>query len=482
MFEYLAHAFGGLGQEAGVARVWHVGRQVEQGLLPVVEVRGDGELAGVVQAKAFADVVEAALHGEGGGGEDDGAKVGEEIGLEDFGDVNGCGLQEGLVGGGRRAGACQIFQAASGAALDPEDGVDVLGFHEEPGAGAEVDGAAAEAGGFFHVLEAFKLVLQAVERDGEAGVVLAVLFEEAGAVVEDMAAELKALLRQRGEEHAGALAQDVCCCFDAGRTDFFGAEEEFGVAGEFVGTLLRDGDAEVVAGHPFQLVGLVKDDGGGLWQHACIRCACGLQLDVEVCEEKVVVDDDDVGLQRPPSHRRDPAGLEVGALLAKAGFRAGVEFAEEGGGLGEAGDLRAVAGGGVALPGADDVELADLFGLAEQWRGLQRIELLLADVVAAALHGADLEWSQERLKERDVFEEELFLQVLGAGADDDALALIAGHAKRGQQVGEGFAGAGACLHDEVTLFFKRALDGFRHLKLAGAVLIGERGLGQHAAG
>ena len=44
--EHAADAFGGLREEVGLARVGHVGRQIEQRLLGVVEVRGDDELAG----------------------------------------------------------------------------------------------------------------------------------------------------------------------------------------------------------------------------------------------------------------------------------------------------------------------------------------------------------------------------------------------------------------------------------------------------
>ena len=44
--EDAADAFGGFELEVGLARVGHVGRQVEEGLLFVVEVRGDDEFAG----------------------------------------------------------------------------------------------------------------------------------------------------------------------------------------------------------------------------------------------------------------------------------------------------------------------------------------------------------------------------------------------------------------------------------------------------
>ena len=52
------------------------------------------------------------------------------------------------------------------------------------------------------------------------------------------------------------------------------------------------------------------------------------------------------------------------------------------------------------------------------------------------------------LEEWDVLEEELLLEVLGAGGDDDAAARQDG----GHQVGQRLAGAGAGLGDEVLLF------------------------------
>jgi hypothetical protein len=94
-----------------------------------------------------------------------------------------------------------------------------------------------------------------------------------------------------------------------------------------------------------------------------------------------------------------------------------------------------------------------------------------AEVVGAALHVADAQVAEERLEKGHVAEEELVLEGLGAGGDDDALA----GAQGGQQVGEGFAGAGAGFDDQMAALGEGALDGLGHFKLAGAVLIGQRG-------
>ena len=178
-----------LTREVGLARVGHVGRQIEEGLFFVVEVRGDDELAGGGEAEALADVVEACLggYGEGGGGEDDGGVVVEEGGGEEFGDVDGGGLEVGVEGGvGCAAG--EVADSAGGAALDPEDGVGVGGFEEEVEVGADVGGALAQAGGLFDVFDALELAFEAGEGVEDAGVGVAALFEEFFAVVEGHAA------------------------------------------------------------------------------------------------------------------------------------------------------------------------------------------------------------------------------------------------------------------------------------------------------
>ena len=80
------------------------------------------------------------------------------------------------------------------------------------------------------------------------------------------------------------------------------------------------------------------------------------------------------------------------------------------------------------------------------------------------------------LQERNVLEEELLLQVLGAGGDDDALAGEDG----GDEIGERFAGAGAGFDDQVLAIRERGFDGFRHFELAGAVLVIRMPLGKRA--
>jgi hypothetical protein len=83
-----------------------------------------------------------------------------------------------------------------------------------------------------------------------------------------------------------------------------------------------------------------------------------------------------------------------------------------------------------------------------------------------------------RFEKRHVLEEELLLQVLGAGGDDDALLALARQAQRGQQIGQRLARAGACLDNQMALVGEGLFDGARHLVLALAMLKLEAGAGE----
>ena len=84
---------GGRGDEFGVARVGHGWREIKQCLLTVLEVRRDDEFARVDEAETAADVLEAALDGKRGGGENDGGDLIEDEIAKKFGDIDGSGLQ-----------------------------------------------------------------------------------------------------------------------------------------------------------------------------------------------------------------------------------------------------------------------------------------------------------------------------------------------------------------------------------------------------
>ena len=130
--------------------------------------------------------------------------------------------------------------------------------------------------------------------------------------------------RKRGEEEAGAVVEGGAGGGDGGGEGVLGLEHDLNVAVELVEALGGEADAEVVGGDLFELVGLVEDDGGGFGKNAGVGSVGCLLFDGEVGEEEVVVDDDDVGLERFAAHGGDEAVLPVGAGLAEAGFGAGV--------------------------------------------------------------------------------------------------------------------------------------------------------------
>ncbi len=150
-----------------------------------------------------------------------------------------------------------------------------------------------------------------------------------------------------------------------------------------------------------------------------------------------MVDDDDVALRRSPVHFGDEASLKCAALLAQAGLGARIQLVPQRAGLRQRRQFRAVTGLRRLLPGSDGAIVLDLLQSRQHRLVGQVIELLLAEIVVAALHVADIQLAiavrEERLlEERDVFVEELFLQILGAGRNDDALA----RADDRQQVGQ----------------------------------------------
>ena len=202
-------------------------------------------------------------------------------------------------------------------------------------------------------------------------------------------------------------------------------------------------------------------------------------FDSEIGEEQVVVDDDDVRRQRPALHFRDEAAFELGALLAGAELAAGVHLGPGRGGFRERLDLGPVTGFGVLFPLADDLEIGNLFEPGEDRLPLGVVDLLAAGVVGPALHVGDAQLVGEvLLQERNVFEEQLFLQVLGAGGDDDALAGENG----GDQIGERFTGARAGFDQQVLAFVDSRFDGLGHFQLAGAELVVRMPFGESSAG
>ena len=189
----------------------------------------------------------------------------------------------------------------------------------------------------------------------------------------------------------------------------------------------------------------IEDNDGGVRQNARIGRVLLGGFDGQVGAEQMMVDDDDVALGGAAAHLGNEAAVELLALRADAAIGARVELGPQMAVLRQVGQLGAVAGFGRLLPVADDAELVDLLQPVQHRLRGEVVELLAAEIIAAALHVADAQLAEMLAQERNVFEEELLLQGLGAGGDDDALA----RANDRQQVRQRLAGAGARFDDEV---------------------------------
>ena len=122
--------------------------------------------------------------------------------------------------------------------------------------------------------------------------------------------------RQQAKEKSGALAQPGQGLQQSWRHGLLLLQRVFNVAGQLFESQVADGDTEIAGGNVFQFVGLVKNHGGKIGQDAGIRRAALPQG--QVGEEQMVVDDDNVALQRPAAHFRNEAALPLFALLTGA--------------------------------------------------------------------------------------------------------------------------------------------------------------------
>lgn len=81
-------------------------------------------------------------------------------------------------------------------------------------------------------------------------------------------------------------------------------------------------------------------------------------------------------------------------------------------------------------------------------------------------------------EEWNVLVKKLLLKVFGAGGDDDPLA----GANGGNEIGEGFPGAGTGFDDEMALFCQSLFDCLSHLQLATAKLVSGVGASEDTSG
>ena len=144
-------------------------------------------------------------------------------------------------------------------------------------------------------------------------------------------------------------------------------------------------------------------------------------------------------------------------------------------------DFRAVAAAASVQPHQHLGEHPCLFGrfltLVEQ-----RVQAVGAKVVGAPFqHGGLQGLAQHFLHQRNVFLNELVLQVFGVGRDDHAGVVLPREGRRRQQVGQRLAGAGAGFHNQVASAVEGFADGLSHLHLVLPVLKLGKALLQRAA-
>ena len=180
-----------------------------------------------------------------------------------------------------------------------------------------------------------------------------------------------------------------------------------------------------------------------------------------------MVDDHHVGGRGALPHPRHEAVVESRALGAEAGLRRRRDLVPEGKIFGQILELGAIAGLGPADHSRMIGRKTSCAAGTLTAPSVSVTELVQAEVVRAPLHVGRGERDAERLAQRrNVLEEDLFLEVLGAGRDEDALAAQ----DRRNEIRERLAGAGAGLREEDPAFLEYRRDGRRHLDLTGASL------------
>src|SRR5664280_3656500 len=422
-----------------LARVGQIGRYVQQRLALVVEVRFDHQFAGVLDSDTVADVLEASRDCQRCRGEYGRLQVLEQRGAQNVRHRDRRGLEKDVL---LRAASVPAIAAT----LDPEDGVALLGLQDESQVDTQLLYPACQGVYLVGLVgNGLQLGVQVQQRILQAKILVAILFQKFWAVLEREASLSR---RKQREEELRPVLDPVAHMDNIGERHIHPPQGVFDIAEQFVHPKVGDRDSKVVGGNVLQLVGFVEDDDTSVGQNPGVgRTVLGC-FDRQVGAEQVMIDDDDVALGGAAAHLGNETAVKLLALGADTAVGARVEFGPQMAVLRQFGQLRAVAGFGGLLPVADDAKLVDFFQPVQHRLIGEVVELLTAEIVAATLHVADAQLAEVLLQEGNVFEEELLLQGLGAGGDDDALA----GTNDGQQVCQRLAGAGAGFDDQVPSF------------------------------
>ena len=219
---------------------------------------------------------------------------------------------------------------------------------------------------------------------------------------------------------------------------------------------------------------LVEDDGLVLGKDRRV----GLLAQAEIGEVEGVVDDDEIGCPRvPPGLLREAVGGER-ALAAEAAVGADRELAPERV-RGLEGELGPVAGLGLVEPGHQPVEVGRVLLALQQLAAQQAeaVQRLAAEVVLPSLEHGHLHLAtQGGGGDRDVLREQLLLQRLRRGRDDDPAARL----QRRDEIGEALPGPCARFGKQVLARPEGVGHGPGELGLLRPRLVAEQDLSDRA--
>src|ERR1019366_5538230 len=143
----------------------------------------------------------------------------------------------------------------------------------------------------------------------------------------------------------------------------------------------------------------------------------------------------------------------------------------------------AITGCSNCLPLPYRSKLIDLFQPVQNRSIGQVVEFFTAKIVVATLHVADLQpllrvWTKDRaLQRRNIFVEELLLQVLRSSRNDHPQS----RTNDGHKIRKCLAGAGSSFDDQMSFLGERLFHGLCHLQLSAPELIRRMGFGEHTA-
>src|SRR5690348_14386251 len=222
-------------------------------------------------------------------------------------------------------------------------------------------------------------------------------------------------------------------------------------------------------GRVLEMVALVHDEPGVRGEHRRFLPVVRRAPYGDVGHEKMMIDDDDIGLRRLATRLVEKALLVQWALEppAQIGLRRDLvpELRPR--------RRRQIAQRAVARsvgPGGDRVELVPET-VVEECRGHRRrlLEPLEAEIISPALEQciADRLVAEGSGEKWQVLPDELLLQIDGVRGDDRALAIGGRPAQRGYEVAERLADTRSRLEQPDPALVVEARDRHRHLTLAG---------------